>query len=71
MHMSTMADDIPCLKCGASNRVREWPTNGDYVGWYCETQPQEYSVRVRCEKCGNEFFVVWDRDPGPVRPLDL
>jgi hypothetical protein len=71
MHISMLAGEIRCSKCNASNALSNWPVNGDHVAWYCQDQPGAFSLDVHCAGCGHHFFVVWDRDPGPVRALDL
>jgi hypothetical protein len=47
-----------------------WPLNGDGVPFYYESSPSEYSVKLTCQGCGKDTFVVWDFHPGPVEKLD-
>jgi len=69
MHFSSQAKSIPCLKCGTNNSLSKWPKNGDYVGWYCEDEPGNFNLEVKCSKCGHKFYVNWDSNPGPVMDL--
>jgi tetratricopeptide (TPR) repeat protein len=53
-----------CVHCGHLNRGIAAPPSGPMVAYY--HQPDDkgaYAVPVLCDKCGKEFFVVWDTDP--------
>ena len=51
--------------------VEEWPIRGDYEGIYFQVDPGKYSIKVDCTHCDKTFYVVWDDNPGPVKPLDM
>lgn len=53
-----------CAHCGFINTGIAAPPNGLRTSCNCEGNPRgTFSVPVLCEKCGREFFIVWDRDP--------
>lgn len=66
---SILAGDLLCAYCRKPNAATRWPVAGDDVPFYYQREPGDYSVEVRCWECDNTWFVVWDDDPGPVRPL--
>jgi len=54
----------PCAYCGHFNRGIPAPPSGPMVPYYTQKDDKgAYAVTVLCEKCGKEFFVVWDTDP--------
>ncbi|MDH5703905.1 MAG: hypothetical protein OEY99_06790 [Aigarchaeota archaeon] len=71
MHISEFADKLPCVHCGKINRVKEWPVSGDYVPFYHQKEPGRYTLKVTCPHCGREWYVVWDDNPGPIKPLSF
>ena len=53
-----------CVYCGHLNRGIAAPPNGPMIPYYCQEDDKgAYAVPVLCDKCGKEFFVVWDTDP--------
>jgi hypothetical protein len=70
MHHSQFAAKLMCQHCGQGNRSREWPLAGDRVPLYHQREPGRYQVKVHCPHCTQDWYVVWDLDPGPIRPLD-
>jgi hypothetical protein len=57
---------VPCLcvHCGHTNIGIPAPQNGPMVPYYHQQDNRgAYAVPVLCDKCGKEYFVVWDRDP--------
>jgi tetratricopeptide (TPR) repeat protein len=60
------ASFIPCscVHCGHLNRGIAAPPSGPMVPYYHQSDDKgAYAVPVLCDKCGKEFFVVWDTDP--------
>jgi tetratricopeptide (TPR) repeat protein len=60
------ASFIPCacIYCGYLNAGIAAPPNGPVVPYYHQMDDKgAYAVPVLCDKCGKEFFVVWDTDP--------
>lgn len=60
------ASFIPCscVHCGHLNKGIAAPPNGSMVPYYHQSDDKgAYAVPVLCDKCGKEFFVVWDMDP--------
>jgi len=54
----------PCAHCGHQNGGIAAPPNGPMVGYYGQRDAiGAYAVSVLCDKCGKDFFVVWDTDP--------
>ena len=54
----------PCALCGHFNRGIPAPPRGPMVPYYTQEDSEgAYAVPVLCDKCGKEFFVVWDIDP--------
>lgn len=60
------ASFIPCscVHCGHPNKGIAAPPRGPMVPYYHQSDDKgAYAVPVLCDKCGKEFFVVWDMDP--------
>ena len=60
------ASFIPCscVHCGHLNRGIAAPPRGPWVPYYHQTDDEgAYAIPVLCDRCGEEFFVVWDTDP--------
>ena len=54
----------PCVHCGHLNRGIAAPPSGPMVPYYHQSDDKgAYAVPVLCDKCGKEFFVVWDSVP--------
>ena len=70
MHISQFASTLRCEHCGKSNKTNQWPTNGDSVPFYYQDEPGDYNLPVICPHCGKEWYVVWDKNPGAIQPLD-
>ena len=57
---------IPCLcaYCGYLNRGIPAPPGGPMVPYFSQKDSKGvYAVPVLCDRCGKEFFVVWDTVP--------
>lgn len=53
-----------CLHCGHINRGIPAPPKGPMIPYYHQEHDKgAYAVPVLCDKCGKDFFVVWDIDP--------
>lgn len=54
----------PCAHCGHLNRGIPAPPRGPMVPYYTQKDSEgAYAVPVLCDRCGKEFFVVWDENP--------
>lgn len=54
----------PCVHCGHLNRGIAAPPSGPMVPYYHQSDDKgAYAIPVLCDKCGKEFFVVWDTVP--------
>jgi len=71
IHISEFADKLWCPRCGKPNKTSNWPLNGDMVPFYFQTEPGNYNLEVQCPQCNKRWYVVWDDNPGPTRPLGL
>ena len=71
MHISLLANDLHCRHCNKPNTSDRWPLHGDRVGFVFKEEPGQYSLEVLCPHCQKYWYVVWDRDPGPIEPLGL
>lgn len=67
---SEFASKLDCLRCQKTHAVPRWPKNGDFVPYYYEANPGPYGFQTQCPHCKHEWWVVWDRDPGPLLPVD-
>lgn len=66
MRYGISASFIPCscVHCGHLNRGIAAPPSGPMVAYYHQSDDKgAYAVPVLCDKCGKEFFVVWDTVP--------
>jgi len=70
MHTSRYANTLQCKHCGKTHGPTEWPLHGDQVAFYIQDEPGRYQVVVHCPHCNQDWYVVWDDNPGPVRKLD-
>lgn len=53
-----------CVHCGHMNKGIAAPPSGPMVPYFHQSDDQgAYAVPVLCDKCGKEFFVVWDTVP--------
>jgi len=53
-----------CIYCGYLNRSIAAPQNSPIAGYYHQKNATgTFVVPVLCDKCGKNFFVVWDEDP--------
>jgi Zn finger protein HypA/HybF involved in hydrogenase expression len=71
IHISQFANELRCKHCGQINQASEWPERGDWVPFYHQDEPGRYTLTLTCPHCGKEWYVVWDDDPGPIKPLGL
>jgi len=71
MHISQFAGDLRCQHCGKSQGAKEWPIKGDYVPFYYQKEPGNYSLKLTCPNCGKSWYVVWDDNPGTISPLSF
>lgn len=70
-HISQFANKLHCQYCDAVISVTIWPLNGDRVPFYYESEPSEYSIKLTCESCGKDTFIVWETYPGSLEMLDI
>lgn len=71
MHISLFANELSCQYCHKTHGTKEWPIHGDMVAFFYQKEPGNYTLQVRCPHCERDWYVVWDNDPGPVKPLGL
>lgn len=71
MHISEFANDLHCQHCWKAHGTKVWPVNGDYVAFYYQKEPGNYTLKLTCPHCGRDWYVVWDDDPGPMEPLSF
>jgi Zn finger protein HypA/HybF involved in hydrogenase expression len=71
MHISEFANDLTCQHCWKHQKTDVWPVNGDYVAFYYQKEPCNYTLKVTCPHCGKDWYVVWDENPGPMERLSL
>jgi len=71
MNISQFAGNLPCQYCSKPQRAKEWPIKGDYVAFYYQKEPGNYSLKLTCPHCGKDWYVVWDDNPGAINPLSL
>ena len=71
MHISSFAHKLSCPHCQEIHGTDTWPARGDSVGFYYQKEPGNFSLRVNCPGCGKDWYVVWDSDPGQMRPLSV
>jgi Zn finger protein HypA/HybF involved in hydrogenase expression len=71
MHISLCADKLRCQHCGKIHGTEEWPVSGDRVPFYFQKEAGNYTLKVSCPHCGKDWHVVWDDNPGPIKPLGL
>lgn len=69
---SRYATNLRCPVCNTPASVKVWPRNGDMVPFYIQQErPNElfsaYYIKSTCTKCGSDWFVVWDDNPGTQR----
>lgn len=66
---SQFANDLHCAYCNKLNVAPQWPTHGDMVYFYAQTQektkerPGAHRIKVLCPFCNKEWFIVWDQSP--------
>ena len=64
-----MVKELRCLYCSEMTRFSEWPSYGMRAPFYNQTrekterEPGALKIKVHCQNCTEDFFVVWDRDP--------
>lgn len=66
---SQFASSLHCQYCHQPQSARDWPINGDMLAMYFQKEPGRYSLKMTCAKCGRDWYVVWDQDPGQILPL--
>ncbi len=69
MHISNFAHKLKCKHCGEFHGTDKWPVNGDRVAFYYQREPGNISLKVNCPHCKNDWYVVWDNDPGQIQPF--
>jgi len=69
MHYSEFANKLNCYNCGKTHGTKNWPIRGDLVPFYSEDTPGNFTLPVVCPHCGHKWYVVWDDNPGPIKPL--
>ena len=68
-HASQFAASLNCVHCSERQAAREWPANGDAVPFYFQKEPGKFTLKLVCPKCGKDWYVAWDQDPGQILPL--
>lgn len=59
-----------CAYCSYLNKGIATPRHGPSVPYYAQTDDEgTHAIPVLCDKCGREFFVVWDCNPGIQFPF--
>lgn len=71
MHISLLANDLHCRHCNTPNSSDRWPLHGDQVGFVFKDEAGPHSLEILCPSCKKTWYVVWDRDPGPIERLGL
>ena len=71
MHYSDFAKELYCHYCGSINSAKEWPIKGDMVPFYFQNTQGRFNVKVSCQKCKKDWYVVWDQNPGDIQTLDI
>lgn len=69
MHMSEFAHDLDCQHCWKKNVTKEWPLGGDRIPFVYKKEKGEFNLAVNCSHCRKVWYVVWDDNPGPIKPL--
>jgi len=69
INISRMAHKLMCKHCGEFHGTDKWPVNGDTCAFYNQVEPGKFSLEVNCPHCKENWYVVWDRDPGEIQPL--
>jgi len=70
-HYSRFAEDLCCKHCSGIHGTELWPVYGDRYAFQFKTEPGEYTLEVKCPHCQGCWYVVWDSDPGPIKPLAM
>lgn len=71
LHRSVFADQLLCKYCESKNRTTQWPADGDSVAFAYEAEPGNFNLKVHCPDCENDWYVVWDENPGRLETLSL
>jgi len=69
MHFSQFANNLLCQYCNKTHGTKNWPVSGDIFPFYFQKEPGNYNLKVSCPYCGKEWYVVWDDNPGLIKPL--
>lgn len=69
MHISQFAGQLICQNCFKPQKAREWPLSGDNVPFFYQKEPGNFSLKLTCPHCGEDWYVVWDENPGGISPL--
>ena len=69
LHVSEFAENLNCYNCGKTHSVKSWPLHGDLVPFYYQETPGNFTLPVVCPHCDHKWYVVWDDNPGPIKPL--
>ena len=71
MVRSQFAAQLACPHCQRFPQdIKEWPVGGDMTAIYSQKSPGNFNVKVTCKYCGQEWYVVWDSDPGHIVSLE-
>jgi len=63
MHISQFTGELTCQHCWKPQQAEDWPINGDYVPFYYQKKPGNYSLKLTYPHCGRDWYVVWDANP--------
>ena len=69
MNISHFANKLRCQNCGQTHSTTQWPINGDNIPFYLQTEKGKYTLSVNCPHCRKEWYIVWDNNPGEIRPI--
>ena len=64
-------DSLTCHSCGKRNTAPFWPTNGNSVAFYYQSEAETHKARgafrlpIACPFCKKTWYVVWDQSPDP------
>ena len=71
MHVSNVAHKLKCRHCGEFQGTDKWPINGDQNTFYYKKEPGNYSLKINCSHCKDDFYIVWNYDPGQIKSLSF
>jgi len=61
---SKYALELRCMLCGKIHQAETWPVRGDFTSFYFQEEKGNYFTTIYCPYQDQEWYVVWDADPG-------